>query len=536
MAINFFDGTFSSAEREREGESSGNLVFFLPLLIGPLTISPTKHHMISMSESNTNSKDAADSLGQDKADVDEIGISEKSYILEEFEFEKPLPSTYDKQSSGIISMPSLSSFDGEGEDSVALSAEGSEGSEIGYDDGDYEDDDYEDEDEAEAEAEADYEDDESDMEAPSMPMIPGLEVSKDARPGRFLAELTVSADTLVNKRTPEKELGARWKDGSIPLATLMKQKDQPNEAEAEKNAEERKGRGRRNSGRRRFRSKSPPPPQDNAGEDTNKLFSSVVPPARPVRKVSVELPPMSPIPGGAFSKSGPFASMEIPVKPERKVSLLNAKMTASSDPLITPSPSDSERSIQPDIKMSLPSILLEPPSATGPTSGALPPLKPMRQTTRQSFESVVETITENSNNDDEEDFRPIAEGTSNAAVGMLSEEALPPLKPMRQTTRHIYDSVETIAEDSDDEDEDDGHPIMEGTSYQVPAIDMPSQPQRRETYYDDTTPLSAVEENFEAEGYPADEMPNPPQRQVTVDASLGVRHSSTRRCSLIDDE
>ncbi|CAJ1945941.1 unnamed protein product [Cylindrotheca closterium] len=381
-----------------------------------------------MSESNSsNLPDAAnDSLGQNKSDVTAIdnmtsALASTSIMsgMGETAPDKFLPpASFDRCDSGTISMPSLSSFDG-----LATSSIDGDDDLASYDD----DEDVTDFDES-------YDDEDDDeiiqgdlvrnapiaAEPRPMPVIPGLEVSKDARPGTFLAELAISADSLVNKRTPEKELGARWKDGSIPIAKLVKQKkgNKKVQMQMEEN-EDKQGRGRRISGRRRLRSKSPPPPIAGIQEDVQSdddgeiLMSFSEPPLRPVRQASVELPPMSPLPlSGVISPHGAFASMSLPIKPERKISV-----------------------------------------------GMLDNM------TGDFLSSSTHSAGEQSN------------------VGLspddVAEEGTPPIQPMRQTTRNMYDRVvETIEEDDnpDDDEEDDCHP--------TPNDDSPSLPQRRETMQD----------------------------------------------------
>jgi len=486
-----------------------------------------------MSENNVNSNlpDAGNSLGQDKSDfaVDDhddmtstpittstsiVGDSTEKLTLSD--------SPWGKRDSGTISMPSLSSFaslgdaaddDDDGRRDSAMSS-----SSDGEDMSDYYDEEEEDDDGV---IQGELAMDSPKPETRSMPVIPGLEVSKDARPGTFLTELTASADSLVNKRTPEKELGARWKDGSIPLAKLFKkQKDQQEDQhlevqkqikeEGEDNnesmgRERRNSGGRRNSGRRRLRSKSPPPltgerkedvaqSDDGSSDDDDALLMSSVPPPRPVRQVSVELPPMSPVPrSGLISPMGAFASMDLPIKPERKVSV---NMVKSTTPLLSPSPYSDQARVAPK------SVIHAPiPDIDWSLDGA-------------------------------------------------SEESAPPMQPMRQTTRNFYDSaVETITEDSTTfNEEDEVHPIMEGTCGTGPPNDgSPSLPQRRATLQD---PLSILEpptaerlpsmeegcDDDDSDSSPTDETPSQPQRQNTLDSYLGEFRESKKRLSLIDDE
>jgi len=156
-----------------------------------------------------------------------------------------------------------------------------------------------------------------------LPPIVGLEISKDARPGKTLSCLYVSADSLVNKRRSECELGARWKDGSIPISKLIRQLDQKLQQQdlqdGQDNSQEQatEEKPRRRTSASKFRSLSPPPPSNvghrldgNLSDDGDDLIlASSDPP--PVQLISREVAPVGP-------------SLTSPTKPERKISLVMA--------------------------------------------------------------------------------------------------------------------------------------------------------------------------------------------------------------------
>jgi len=156
-----------------------------------------------------------------------------------------------------------------------------------------------------------------------LPPFLGLEISKDARPGKTLSCLYVSADSLVNKRRSECELGARWKDGSIPISKLIRQLDQKLQQQdlqdGQDNSQEEatEERPRRRTSASKYRSLSPPPLSNvghrldgNLSDDGDDLIlASSDPP--PVQQISREVAPVGP-------------SLTSPTKPERKISLVMA--------------------------------------------------------------------------------------------------------------------------------------------------------------------------------------------------------------------
>jgi len=164
-----------------------------------------------------------------------------------------------------------------------------------------------------------------------LPPIVGLEISKDARPGKTLSCLYVSADSLVNKRRPECELGARWKDGSIPVSQLIHQQHQKLQEQDLQNGQDNpqeeatEEKPRRRLSASKFRSLSPPPLSNvghrldgNLSDDGDDLIlGSSDPP--PVQQISREVAPVSPL-LGTISPKGVFPSLTLPTKPERKMS------------------------------------------------------------------------------------------------------------------------------------------------------------------------------------------------------------------------